>query len=103
MFLQDSLRKTRIARQLFEGELKSLGLFEVFKSDSNMIMVKMNSKETGKSLQKALINKGFLTVTLEDYLLLDEDYLHFGVRDSATNGLLIEALKSIGSQERLVA
>lgn len=102
-FLKETLRKTSVAREIFIQELKSLGLFQVFKSDSNFIMVKTLARGQGKMINEKLIEQGIMVHSLEDHLGLSGDYFQIGVRKSSENGMLIDALKAIIGEERLVA
>lgn len=102
-FLIETLRKTRLARDIFAGELRSLNIFEVFESDCNFIMVKTLVKGKGKLIKERLEERGILVHCLGDHVGLDDDYIQIGVRRSADNGVLIDALKLISDEERLVA
>jgi threonine-phosphate decarboxylase len=102
-FLNETLRKTRLAKDIFIQELKGLGIFEVFQSDANFIMVKLLEQGKGRLIQEKLIEKGMPVHLLGDYVGLNDDYIQIAVRRSADNGILIDTLNVISIEERLVA
>lgn len=89
----ESLIKLRTERKRFENELSKIDGIKVIPSQSNFIMIKLNSDISSLELSKILLNKYNILVKDLSKKLKGKNYLRFAIRNTTENNILLSKLK----------
>ncbi|MEM2703029.1 MAG: histidinol-phosphate transaminase, partial [Candidatus Bathyarchaeia archaeon] len=97
---KEYIRKTKEYIRRERGQLSKLlketGMFYVFPSETNFLLVKILKKEiTARKLKEKLAEKGILIRDCSDFPGLDKSYFRITVRKAEENLTFIDTLKGI--------
>jgi len=96
-YIQKTIQYINEARQELAGELKRFSCLHVFSSFTNFLLIKLldSSPKTTAELQDALLKKGILIRTCEDFQGLSDKFFRVAVKKKNENKRLAAELKKI--------
>ncbi len=95
-FIKDSIDEMQGLKEAFYNDLSQISYLKIYDTDANFILCKLiRTNETATSLQKKLIQRGFLIRSCKDVKGLDDSFFRLAIKQKSINDKLICTLRNI--------